>query len=163
MLELIDSYKEFLIKLKEYRPDIMRRENPWLHNDKNNSIFKDAKNRNFPARESIIPFKNNWDTCNKTSIIYLWHIPNMFNNKILVDFGIPYNILSTDSIFIEKLLDYGYTSEFTIDLTNEALNFISKDIDKNIPIKLLSSMTDYKIVSVGKLGVSLKKMKIDIS
>ena len=81
----------------------------------------------------------------------------MFNNKILVDFGIPYNILSTDSIFIEKLLDYGYTSEFTIDLTNEALNFISKDIDKNIPIKLLSSMTDYKIVSVGKLGVSLKK------
>ena len=100
------------------------------------------------------------------SIILLYIRGNLIliiNNKILVDFGIPYNILSTDSIFIEKLLDYGYTSEFTIDLTNEALNFISKDIDKNIPIKLLSSMTDYKIVSVGKLGVSLKKMKIDIS
>ena len=164
LIELVDSYLDFLRELHKYRPDLTRKENPWpnthdnpKNQDRINDIFKDAGSRDCPAKALIIPFKNSWHIYDNNSIVHLWHIPEMFNKKILVDFGIPYPVSSKDSVFIEKVLDHGYSNYFTMDLTQEALSFVAKKIDKNIPMELLKSMPDYKIVSVGKLGVALRK------
>ena len=82
----------------------------------------------------------------------------MFGNKALVDFGTKCK-LNNDiaKVNIDKQIYTGYNFNFRIGLTKDALAFVAKHIDKNIPIDKLDYISEYQLVSVGKLGAALIK------
>lgn len=155
MILFVDRYLEFLKELERQRPDIINSKSLEYANISKGitqDIFFEVNRREYPTKEIVFNEKLLSDNINE---VYLWHIPRLFKNKILVDFGEPKN--NSGYKHIKMSLSYGYDDSFTLDLTEDAFNFVVKSIDKNIPIEFLKNNKDYKIVSVGKLGIALIK------
>lgn len=152
MVELVKSYNDFFIKLNEYRPDITECK----------STLNIIKSRFCFPVDNIYPTKSVIDIIdiddNSSSSIMYWGLPEMFGKKKLVDFGNNFQG-DINTACIDQQTYRGNHFSFRLNLTNEAMEFVSKYMDENIPIKKLEYMSEYELASVGKFGASLIKNK----
>lgn len=155
MIELVDSYKDFLTKYKFYRPEITEHKNVSFLGEPTQMLFD--KHSIFPEYGYIHIYEPDNYADNLDTRINIWHLPKLFDNKILVDFGNNFNCSKNKFICLEKKISVGYHSSFRINLNKSSIKFVKKYIDKHINIEQLDNMPEYELVSVGKLGASLIK------
>ena len=156
MVVLAKDYKDFYTLLEKYRPDITYNKNKRFIGTYSKNILtsKLVNSESMLPSSAFIHSYKGFSLEAHPSIVCLWHIPNIFNGKILVDFGTQMDIKDNDILYLGQHSFNGENSSFRLNLTKEAEAFVQKNIDKNIRLKNIDK-SNYELVSVGKFGALL--------